>query len=470
MFDKIKDSPNYRWYVLATTSIGTFMSTLDSSIVSVALPTISIQLHSDISVLQWVVTAYLLAISSLLPVFGRIADLVGRRKIFALGFLIFTIGSLLCGFAQNIWFLVGTRVIQAIGASMLMSNSAAIVVSIFPLRERGKALGMIGTVVALGSLTGPALGGILIGWTSWRSIFFINLPIGIIGCIAALLILPADEPHKGQEKFDFAGAFLFSAGMIVLLMGISHGEDWGWSSIPVLFGIILGAVLLAWFVQIERKVQDPMIDLSLYRNRPFLIGNLTGWLSFVAMFANNMLLPFYLQQILNYNPGQVGLVMTVFPVTMAIVAPLSGNASDRFGPLVLTTSGLVIIAASMFYFSTLSASVSFYQVLPGPLLMGLGTGMFQSPNNSSVMGSVPPQKLGVAGGINSLVRNVGMITGIALSVSLFEAWGGVTTPQPNQIEAFMSAYHNVMLVSMAIALVAAVISLNRKISGVRLHN
>lgn len=462
MFDNVKNSPNYRWYVLATVSIGTFMATLDSSIVNVALPTISGQFHSDLSTLQWVVTAYLLTISSLLPVFGRTADLFGRKKVYSLGFLIFTLGSVLCGLAQNIWFLVGTRVLQAVGASMLMSNSAAIITAIFPARERGKALGLTGTVVALGSLTGPALGGILIGLASWRSIFYINLPIGIIGYVAALLILPMDEPRKSQESFDFAGAFLFAVGMISLLFGVNNGEDWGWSSLSIQLSLVIGVALLALFVVTERKVQHPMIDLSLFRNRPFVIGNLSGWLSFVAMFANNMLLPFYLQQILKYSPSQVGLLMIVFPITMAIVAPISGNASDKFGPMVLTTGGLVITALGLFYYSTLSATAHFYQVIPGSLLTGLGAGLFQSPNNSSVMSSVPPQKLGIAGGINSLVRNLGMVTGIAFSVSLFEAWGGVSKPGPDQTAVFMSAYHSVMLVAMAIALVAAVISLNRK--------
>ncbi len=462
MFDNIKNSLNYRWFVLATISIGTFMSTLDSSIVNVALPTISGKLHSDLSTLQWVVTAYLLTISSLLPVFGRTADLLGRKKVYSLGFLIFTLGSALCGLAQTIWFLVGTRVLQAVGASMLMSNSAAIVTAIFPPKERGKALGLIGTVVSLGALTGPALGGILIDLASWRSIFYINVPIGIIGYVAALSILPVDEPRKGHESFDFAGAIFFTSGMIGLLFGINNGEDWGWSSLPVLVSLVLGITLLALFVITERKVQHPMIDLSIFRIRPFLVGNLSGWLSFVAMFANTMLLPFYLQQVLNYSPSQVGLLMMAFPIMMAIVAPISGNASDKFGPIVLTTGGLAIIALGLFYYSTLPATASVYQVIPGSLLMGIGSGLFQSPNNSSVMSSVPPQKLGVAGGINSLVRNVGMVTGIAFSVSLFEALGGVTKPMPGQTAVFMSAYRTVMLVAMAIALVAVVISLNRK--------
>ncbi|MFV9511440.1 MFS transporter [Tepidibacillus sp. LV47] len=462
MFETIKNTAHYRWYVLATVSVGTFMSTLDSSIVNVALPTISSQLHSDISILQWVVTAYLLTISSLLPVFGRTADMFGRKKVYSLGFLIFILGSLLCGFADNIWFLVGSRVLQAVGASMLMSNSAAIITAIFPSNERGKALGLTGTVVALGSLTGPALGGLLIGLTSWRSIFFINIPLGIIGYLAARLILPNDESRKAQESFDFIGAITFTAGMISLLLGINNGEDWGWTSLSVLFSLIIGLALLFVFFINERKTQHPLIDLSLFSNRPFMIGNLSGWLSFVAMFANNMLLPFYLQHILNYTPSQVGLLMTVFPITMAIVAPISGHASDKFGPIVLTTSGLAITGLGLFYFSTLSATAQFYQIIPGSILIGLGSGMFQSPNNSSVMSSVPPQKLGIAGGINSLVRNLGMIIGIAFSVSLFEALGGVTKPNPDQISTFLSAYHSVMLVAMTIAFVGAIISLNRK--------
>lgn len=462
MLERIKGSQNYRWYVLATVAIGTFMATLDGSIVNVALPTISGKFHSDLTTLQWVVSAYLLTITSLLPVFGRIADMFGRKKIYSLGFLMFTLGSVLCGFAQNIWFLVGTRVLQAVGAAMLMSNSAAIVTAIFPPKERGRALGTTGSVVALGSLTGPALGGLLIGFTSWRAIFFINLPIGIIGYFAARLILPKDVPGKEQESFDFAGALAFTFGMICLLLGITNGESWGWSSLPVLASLVLGIVSLLGFFFTERRVQQPMIDLALFRNRPFLIGNLSGGLSFVAMFANNMLLPFYLQGILHYQPSQVGLILMVFPIVMVFAAPLSGHASDRFGPVVLTTSGLLLAALGLYYFSTLPATAGFLRIIPGSILMGLGSGMFQSPNNSSVMSSVPPQKLSIAGGINSLVRNLGMVIGIAFSVSLFDVWGGVTLPSPGQVEAFMSAYHSVMLVAVGIALLAALISFNRK--------
>ena len=208
------------------------------------------------------------------------------------------------------------------------------------------------------------------------------------------MILPIDVPCKEKERFDFLGASTFTFGMILVLLGITNGEDWGWSSIPVLLSLGLGVASLLLFVLTERKVEHPMIDLSLFRNRPFLIGNLSGGLSFVAMFANTMILPFYLQGVLNYRPAQVGMILMIFPVVMAVVAPLSGHASDKFGPMVLTTSGLIITGLGLFYFSTLSATASFYHILPGSVLMGLGTGMFQSPNNSSVMSSVPPLQTG----------------------------------------------------------------------------
>lgn len=465
---KLKESSRYRWFILATVSVGTFMATLDSSIVNVALPTISGKLHADLSILQWVVTAYLLTISSLLPVFGRIADLLGRKRVYSFGFLIFTLGSVLCGLATNIWFLVGMRVLQAVGASMLMANSAAIITANFPPQERGRALGLTGTVVALGSLTGPALGGILVGLLNWRAIFYINLPIGIIGYLAARIILPNDQLKQSGESFDFVGALFFTFGMISLLFAVNNGQDWGWLSLPILTGIVLGSLLLITFFFTETRVAHPMIDLSLFRNRPFLVGNLSGFLSFVAMFANTMLMPFYLQHVLNYNPTQVGLLMTSFPLMMAVIAPISGHASDRIGPVALTTGGLFVTALGLFYLSTLTAQSAFWQVIPGSLLMGLGAGLFQSPNNSSVMSSVPPRKLGVAGGINALVRNVGMVIGIAFSVSLFEnrearLLSGISSPSVGQqVNAFVSAYHTVMLAGMGIALVAALISLNRK--------
>ncbi|HVJ48280.1 MFS transporter [Desulfitobacterium sp.] len=465
---ELKDSPKYRYLILANVSVGTFMSTLDSSIVNVALPTISTQLHTDLSTLQWVVTAYLLTITSLLPIFGRVADLIGRKKIFSLGFILFTLGSLLCGLADNIWMLVGMRIFQALGASMLMSNSAAIITANFPPQERGRALGLTGTVVALGNLSGPAIGGLIISFTGWRSIFWINLPIGILGYLAAQMVLPKDKPQRGEETFDILGAIFFTLGMLSLLFAINNGQDRGWTSPVILLGLFLGILLLSLFLRWETKVSHPMIDLSLFRNRPFLIGNLSGFLSFAALFTNTMLMPFYLQHVLNYQPLHVGLMMSVFPIVMIFVAPISGHVSDRIGPVALTTSGLLITALGLFYLTSVSATSTALQIFPGPLLIGLGSSLFQSPNNSSVMSSVPKPKLGLAGGINALVRNLGMVVGIALSVTLFEnrqaaalrGIGNATSAQ--QTSSFLIAYHTVLFVGAALALIGAIISLNRK--------
>lgn len=464
----VRNSASYRWFILANVSIGTFMATLDSSIVNVALPTMSSQLNVDLSTLQWVVTAYLLAISSLLPIFGRLADLLGRKRVYLTGFLVFTLGSALCGFSNDIWFLVVMRIIQALGAAMIMANGPAIITSTFPPQERGRALGLVGTVVALGSLAGPGIGGILVGMANWQAIFFVNIPIGIFGYLVGQVILPADKVKHGQESFDFQGATLFTLGMISLLFALNNGQDWGWSSFPIIVGLAGGVVLLTLFFRAERRVPYPIIDLSLFHIRPFLIGNLSGLLSFISSFSNTMLMPFYLQHILNFAPTKVGLIMTSFPLVMAVVAPVSGYVSDRIGPVALTTGGLILSASGLYYLSTVTAYSTALQVIPGPVLMGLGAGLFNSPNNSSVMSSVPPSKLGVAGGINALVRNVGMVIGIAFSVTLFEnRQTAALSAQPyptfsEQTAAFMSAYHTVLLAAAGMALVAAIISLNRR--------
>ncbi|KLU59368.1 multidrug resistance protein Stp [Peptococcaceae bacterium CEB3] len=466
--ENIKKSPHIRWFILANVALGTFMSTLDASIVQVALPTMAIKLHAGLAVLQWVVTAYLLTISSLLPIFGKLADMWGRGRLYLSGFVLFTLGSALCGLTNNIWFLVGMRVLQAVGASMLMANSQALIVAAFPLEERGRALGLSGTMVALGSLTGPALGGILVGLISWRAIFYVNVPIGIVAFLGALVILPNDNAKQESVRFDSTGSLLFALGMISLLYALNNGQDAGWDSAGILGAFALGLLLLAAFVWAERRTSDPIIDFDIYRNIPFLIGNLSAFLSFAGQFTYTMLMPFYLQTVLNYSATQVGLLMTAFPLAMAIAAPLSGYASDKHGPVALTTGGLATMALGIFYLVLLTPHSPFWQIVPGPLLMGIGAGMFNSPNNSSVMSSVPKSKLGIAGGLNALVRNVGMIVGTTLSVTLFEIrqaalLAGVQHPTSTQsAQAFMTSFRTVLVVGGVVLLAAAAVSINRR--------
>ncbi len=458
--------PNVRWLILTNTLIGAFMANLDASIVNVALPTIAGKMNVSMSVIQWVVTAYLLAVSSSLLLFGRLADMIGRRKVFSSGFLVFTLGSLFCAFSGNIWQLVASRLLQSLGASTLMAIAPAIVTSSFGPQERGKALGINATTVAVGGLIGPPIGGFLVSSFGWTSIFYINLPLGIFGYIFALMVIPPDTLKNDKESFDFLGATLFALGMISLLFGINNGQEWGWNS-AIILSIIAGLILLATFFFLQTRVQHPMLDLSIFKVRPLFFGNLSSLLFYTATFCNSVLMPFYLQRGFNYSPSKIGLIMMSLPLTMAVLAPITGHVSDRIGALFLTSSGLIAVAAGFLTLSLLTVTSTVPHMLFGLILIGIGSAMFISPNNNSVMSCVTPQKLGVASGIYALVRNVGMITGIALSVSLFEGYrmshpaALASSVSSERIDTVSIAYHLVMLAAMLIALAGAAVSFKR---------
>lgn len=467
MQEKLKKLTYYRWLIFGVTVMGTFMSVLDTNIVNVALPVIATQLGVELPIVQWVISAYLLVITILLPLFGKAGDLYGRRRVYLLGFIIFTVGSFLCSIANTIWFLVATRVIQAMGASMLMSNSPAIVSITFPGKERGRALGMIGTVVALASMSGPSLGGLLVGIFNWQSIFYINLPIGLFAYCLGYLILPVEE-KRGQGTFDIMGAMLFATGMTGFLCVLINGQEWGWSSYLVTVISIAAATLLSIFVWHEGRVDHPMIDLSLFKRWPFLAGNLSGLLSFMAMFSNNMLLPFYLHSVLLLSPTEIGLAITPFPLAMAVTAPISGYLSERINAVILTCTGLTVMMLGLLYLATLDAQSVIWQVAVGQAIMGVGQGMFQSPNNNSVLSSVPNDKIGVASGMSALMRNVGMVSGIAVAVSVFESkrqqeLAGLIMPdQAAYLSAFLSAYHTALVIGACFAGMGVLVSLSRR--------
>lgn len=467
MQDKLKNLPYYRWLIFIVTVMGTFMAVLDSSIVNVALPLIAASFGVELTEVQWVVTAYLLVISSLLPLFGKIGDMYGRRKIYLLGFAIFTIGSLLCSLSSTIWYLVVSRVLQGTGASMLMSNAPAIISVTFPGKERGRVLGMNGTVVALAAMAGPSLGGILVGIFNWKWIFYINLPIGILASLLGYYILPFEKKYAAGT-FDFKGAILFALGMTGLLVVLSEGHEWGWNSFITGSIGILSLLLLSTFIWFEGRIKEPMIDLSLFKRWPFLAGNASGLLSFMAMFSNNMLMPFYLHSVLLLTPTQIGMAITPFPLLMAIAAPLSGYLSERVSPVLLTSGGLGILMLGLFYLATLDAYSTIWHVAIGQGIMGIGNGMFQSPNNNSVLSSVPVRKVGLASGISALMRNVGMVSGTAVAVSVFESKrqqelaGVLILNQDAYMSAFLSAYHLALMIGACFAGIGLIISLSRK--------
>ncbi|MFC4103242.1 MFS transporter [Paenibacillus xanthanilyticus] len=456
-----------RWLILANVSVGTFMATLDGSIANVALPTISAELGAPVHVVQWVLTSYLLTICATLPIAGKISDLLGRGRIYNYGFIAFAVGSAMCALADSLALLIVSRIVQALGASCLMANSQAIVAEAFGANERGRAMGITGTTVSLGSLSGPALGGVLVGQLGWESIFWINVPIGMIGFLAGLYLLPRAKAAKKGEPFDYTGSVLFMTGMVLFLYVLSNAQDWGWGSAWTLAGGLGSVLVLAAFYLYERRLTYPMLDFSLYRIRAFAVGNTTALLSFVALFCMNVMMPFYMQNVLGYSPEQTGYTMMVNPLTMAVVAPISGWLSDRFGPNWLTTAGLLVNASAFALLNTLTADESAGVLAAHLALFGLGGGLFQSPNNASVMGAVPKPRLGTAGGLNALVRNIGMVTGIAVSVSLYSSvlghvagQGGEASAQPDG-GAMLTALHAVFWTAAGICLLALFVSVRR---------
>ena len=401
-----------KWYVMAAVAMGLFLGTIDGSIVNVALPTLVRAFDTQFAVVQWVVLAYLLTITTLMLSVGRLGDMIGKKPLYATGFVVFTLGSVLCGLAPSVYWLIGFRVLQAIGAAMLMALGMAIVTEAFPPSERGRALGISGTMVSVGIVVGPVLGGLLIGALSWHWIFFVNLPVGIVGTWMVIRFVPVLKPAGGQ-RFDLVGALTLFLCLMALLMALTLGQQVGFAETIVLALFAASLVLLALFLAIERRIRYPMIDLRLFRDRLFNINLVTGFVIFVCMSGTIILMPFYLENVLGYTPRSVGLLLAIVPIALGITAPISGSLSDRFGPRPIIVGGLLMLLLGFSAVSTLSTGTTALGYVLRFLPIGIGIGTFQSPNNSAVMGAVPRSRLGIASGLLSLTRTLGQTTGIA---------------------------------------------------------
>jgi len=453
--------PRYKWHTMLVVSIGTFMATLDASIVNLALPILRNYFNTDIATTEWVMLSYLLTITTLLLTLGRLSDMYGRKPMFMAGLLIFTLGSGLCSLSATAGQLIAFRVVQGLGAAMLMANSLSIITDVFPHTERGKALGLMGTVVSIGYITGPALGGFLIGWVGWQSIFYINIPIGLFGTVYAWKTLKSDQLHCGQ-KFDIKGAILMFLSIISLVLAITRGQVLGWGS-PAIIGLsLLFAVFLVGFVMVEKRADQPMVELSLFRNSPFSASNASGFLSFTALFAVILLMPFYMEEILGYSPEHMGMAFVAVPLVMALVAPVSGWISDKTNSFLLSSLGMAISCLALFLLGNLDQDAAFLDIVIRMGMLGLGMGLFQSPNNSIVMGSVPKERLGIAGGMLAMVRNLGMVTGIAISGAVFT--NGLQSNQALGLAyeaAFLGGFHDAFMVAAVICSVGIITSLMR---------
>ncbi len=408
-----------KWWVLLAIGAGSFMTALDGSVANIVLPVLSQTFKSDVETVEWVVTVYLLVVSGLLLSFGRLGDMRGHKPVYVSGFLLFVISSALCGLAPNAIVLIVFRALQALGGAMLLANAPAILTKSFPATQRGQALGLQSTMTYLGLTVGPSLGGWLTSQLSWRAVFYINVPVGLFALWLSLRVIPRDAATENTERFDVAGAFTFTAGLVALLLGLNQGHAWGWTSAPMLALLASAVILLGVFLFIERRVASPMLDLSLFRVRVFSASTASAVFNYICLYTVLFLLPFYLIQARGLDPAQAGLILTAQPIIMAVAAPISGTLSDRIGARLLSTSGMAIIAVGLFLLSQLGPQASPGNVALGLAVVGLGTGMFVSPNTSALLGAAPLHRRGIASGILATARNVGMVLGVGLAGAIF---------------------------------------------------
>lgn len=465
----IRKSRNYHWFVVGTVCVGAFMAALDSSIINIALPTLQKDFQVRMHMIEWVSLVYLLTLTGLVVPFGRMADMIGRRWMYSFGFAIFIVGSGLCGVSVRLRELLIFRGIQAVGAAMLQANSVSIVTAATPIEHRGKAIGIQASVQGIGLTFGPAVGGAIISLFHWHWIFLINVPVGIIGTLLGILVLPPDATTKRKEHFDFVGAALLIPSLVALIYILNMGLKVGFASVPILVTYLVLAACLAVFIWVERKVRSPMVDLNLFRSPTFTLGNVTGILSFSLMYAVLLLAPFYLDGVEKLGPFLSGLLLTIIPIGMTLVTPFAGAISDRHGKRLPTVVGMSIALIGGILLALMTGQPWSYALLAGGLfLVGAGVGLFTPPNNSSVMGSVPPNRLGVTGGVLNMSRSLGMGLGITiggLSYQLLLMTQGVFNEHTASIHSMVVAFHGSFLVVSVVALVALVLSTIQKGQG-----
>lgn len=412
-------SIDQKWLVLVAIGMSTFMSALDTSVVNTVLPVITKSFSSEVATVEWVVIIYLLIVSGLLLSFGRLGDIRGHKQIFISGFSIFILSSALCGWSPTIGYLIAFRGFQALGAAMLAANSPAILTKNFPSSQRGQALGLQATMTYLGLTVAPSLGGWLTDLISWRAVFYINIPVGGFALLLSWLFIPKDDQEKKAEPFDFPGAALFVAGLVALLLGLNQGYAWGWTSLVILGLIIFSVVILSIFVFLEYRRTNPLLDLSLFKDQYFSFSMISAVLNYIAIFSILLMMPFYLLDGRGFSPSQAGLILTIQPIVMAIVAPISGSISDRIGTRIPSFLGMAVLSIGLFFMSRLGPSTPLSQVGLTLGIVGLGTGTFISPNNSAIMGSAPRKRQGIAAGLLATARSTGMVLGVGLAGAIF---------------------------------------------------
>jgi len=449
---------NRKWWTLGAVAFGLFMIMLDNTVVFVALSSIQSDLKISQSELEWVVSGYALTFAVLMLTGGKLADLLGRRRIFIVGLAIFTASSLACGLATSAGILIGARVVQGAGAALMNPATLSIIVATFPPRQRGTAIGIWVGVSAMALAIGPLIGGVLTEQINWSWIFFINVPVGIAGIIVSRLVITESRDESKEQRLDLPGLISSAVGLFGLTYALIEGNNYGWSSARILGSIAIGLVALGVFVLLEMHQRVPMLDLSLFKNSTFAGANVTMLLVALAMFGVFFFNSLFLGQILGYSPIQTGATFLPMTVLIVFVAPLAGRFSDKIGSRWLMGAGLVLLAGSLLSFSTLDASAGFWDIVPGLVLGGFGMSLAMTPTTAAAMSSVPVDKAGVGSAVLNSMRQVGGSLGIALMGAIVASSVNADPRSPAYSDQFVEGYHNALHVAAAIAVVGAVVA------------
>ena len=416
-----KNKRNYRWYILLVVLLGAIMSALDLNLMNMINPVWNRIYHQQLSYVEWATLGYQLTLTSLLPVIGRISDMFGRKKFYNIGFVIFIIGSAMVGVGISLEWIIAWRIVQAVGATFLQSNSIAIISANFPSNERSKAIGIQGAVQATGMALGPTFGGFIVQYFSWNLAFYINVPIGIAGTLLALLIIPESSTEGEKKRIDYLGASFFTSFLGLFLINFSLSTNPGY---PIQTEISLYAASLFFlllFILHSLRFENPIMDFSLLKNIPYLAGNFSGMLSYLIIGGVMFIAPYFMEYVLHYSPSVAGTLLVIIPGAMGIGTPLGGFLSSRIGTYRLTLIGFSLITLSSFLISTLNSHSSVYYIIIYFATMGFGMGIFTAPNNSSIMGMAPQGKLSMVGGFLNMMRSMGLILGVSISTFIFES-------------------------------------------------
>jgi EmrB/QacA subfamily drug resistance transporter len=459
---------NYKWIALSCTTLGALFSVLSGSTLMIALPVIMKDLNASMSIVTWTIMGYMLVMTILVPAIGRMADMLGRKKLYVSGFALFTLSSLLCALSQSGVQLLLFRLVQAVGGAFMVANSTAIVTDAFPKRELGKALGINSMVISIASVIGPILGGFLIT-VGWRDIFYINIPIGIVGTLWAFFQLKETKIVSEKQKFDIKGTLAFTTGMLSLLVALSFGGFIGWINIYVISLLIISIIFIALFIKIENNTEQPMLDLRLLKTKVLAYAYASNFLNGVARGAVTFLLIFFFQGIKGIDPIISGMLLAPLAVSMMVVSPISGFLSDKYGARHLSSMGLFISAIGLGGMMFITSKTSTTELMIWMLIMGFGSGMFFSPNTSAIMGMVPADKRGIAAGIRTMMNNAGTVLSIAISMAIISSSispsamqalfiGTQVGSQGIAISQFISGLRMAFTISFVFSLVAAFIS------------